>query len=111
MSHFTNSINNLPGHINGHSITLYNEAVQLDKMGDTNAAIRDFRQSANLGNVKSMIRMGAAYAIGHGVLIDRTRAKYWINKAYKQATATYDDKDKQTASRIWLFRHYCGKLA
>lgn len=97
----TNDLNSMPGHINGHSITLYNEAVQLEKIGDIDAAIRDFRQSANLGNVKSMLTMGIAYASGHGVLINRTRAKYWVNKAYNKANATYDDVDKQAASRIW----------
>jgi len=52
----------MPGHINDHSIALYNKAVQLDRMGSP--AIRYFRKSANLGNIKAMLRMGIAYAIG-----------------------------------------------
>jgi len=98
---FSHTTDSMSGHIDGHSITLYNEAVQLDRMGDQNAAIRDFRESANLGNIKAMLRMGIAYAIGHGVLIDRNRAKYWIGKAYNHADAAYDDENKQAASRIW----------
>jgi len=96
-----NAINNMPGHINGHSITLYNEAVRLDKMGDCDAAIRDFRESANLGNIKSMLRMGAAYAIGHCVLTDKTLAKRWIRRAYNRARETGDDQDRQSASYIY----------
>jgi len=101
----SNAINNMPGHIDGHSITLYNKAIQLDKMGNRDAAIRDFRKSADLGNIKAMLRMGTAYAIGYGVLIDRTRAKYWIGKAYSKADAAYDVGDKRIASRIWKRYH------
>ncbi len=97
----TNIVNNMSGHINGHSITLYNEAVQLQRMGDRNAAIRDFRQSANLGNIKAMLQMGIIYASGHGVLINRTMAKYWISKAYNQAAAMHDYTDREIASHIW----------
>jgi len=85
----------------GHSRTLYNEAVRLDKMGDHDAAIRDFRESANLGNVKAMLRMGAAYAIGHDVLINKTRAAYWIKKAYNKAKKDGDDDSRKQASYIW----------
>ncbi len=92
---------NMHGHIDGHSITLYNAGEVYVKHKDYKTALNYFLRSAELGNSRAMIAAGVIYATGEGVLINRTKAKYWINMAYNRANAAGDAVVLNTASRIW----------
>ncbi len=101
VSSFTHTINSLPGHINGHSITLYNAGVVYAKHKDYQKALGYFLKSAKLGYDRAMVAAGLMYATGDGALMDKTDAAFWIKKAYQTASANYDDDVRDMALAAW----------
>ncbi len=73
---FSHTTDSMYGHINGHSITLYNAGEVYVKHKDYKTALAHFLKSAELGNSWAMIAAGVMYATGEGTLINRTEARY-----------------------------------
>jgi len=62
-------------------------------------AFKWYKKAAEQGYSKAQYNLGDMYYYGEGVLIDKSKSKYWIKKAYENKNASVSTENR--AKKFW----------